>query len=91
MVNRELQNQVSSSKGVKYRLLKGKSASKAAGSAEKIVVKKSDSDDDRMLGKRYEKKYVISESMASSVAKYVQAYMDLDRYSKVIYPRQHLP
>ena len=83
MVNRKLQNQVSGSKGGKYSLLKGKSASKAAGSAKKIVVKKPDSGDDRMLSKRYEKKYVISESVAASVIKYVRAYMDLDRYSKL--------
>ncbi len=83
MVKRKLQNQVSGSKGGKYRFLKGKSALKPAGSAGKIMVKKPNSGDDRMLAKRYEKKYVISESMAAAVVKYVQAYMDLDRYSKI--------
>jgi len=39
--------------------------------------------DDRMLGSRYELKYLISESKAQAIVQYIKPYLQVDRYSKL--------
>jgi hypothetical protein len=39
--------------------------------------------DDRMLGFRYELKYLVSESKAEAVAQFIKPYLQVDRYSKL--------
>jgi hypothetical protein len=38
---------------------------------------------DRMLGCRYELKYLISESKAQAIVQYIKPYLQMDRYSKL--------
>ncbi|MCX5636402.1 MAG: polyphosphate polymerase domain-containing protein [Planctomycetota bacterium] len=39
--------------------------------------------DDRMLGSRFELKYLVNESKAEAVAQFIKPYLQLDRYSKL--------
>jgi hypothetical protein len=53
------------------------------GEAVASDVKTSAKTADRMLGCRYEMKYLVSESKAEAIAQFIKPYLQVDRYSKL--------